>query len=119
MVLPEVPTGIQVEIRVEDTTTTKIAEAKLPVTATDHIHLKDVVHRMLAAVCQQMVPGDLVAAMELALRITPKAVNTEILPPAGLQTKWVVIGIRSMIEINNMGGSNKDDNELLEIMKIW
>lgn len=100
VVLLEVLTGIQAEIRVVDTTT-RIVEAKVVVTAMHHIHHKGVGHHMLAPVCLQMVPEDLLAGTELVLKVIPKVVNMEILLLAGVQTKWVVV------EINNMAGSSK------------
>lgn len=99
-VLLEVPTGIQAEIRVVDTTT-QIVEAKVVVTAMHHIHHKGVGHHMLVPVCLRMVPEDLLAGTELVLKVIPKVVNMEILLLAGVQTKWVVV------EINNMAGSSK------------
>lgn len=102
MVHPEVKIGtLQVEA-VRDTA--RVAEAKLEVTAADHIHHKDELLLTPEVVCLLLVLEDPVAVTELALRTIPKAANMEDLLAAEFPTQPVAI------EINSMVGSSESES---------
>ena len=110
MVFLEVQTGtLQAETLMG--AITQIMGVKLEGTTAHHIHHKDVANHMGVA-CLLLVPEEPPVAMGLALQITPKAVNMEVLLLVELPIQWV------LIEINSMVGNNKGWDFHLKLGRI-